>query len=165
MKFKKAILGFVIMLSLGLSIQSNKINNLYSITAFATNTDTTTKSSDESKKETEEDEFFGKVNGKITMETKAFTDEEKKNTVSVETAKNDMKDILTGKNGLLKIVEMLGFGAFIFGIFKLLISMKDENADGKNQAMMIVMGGLFAFGISGIIEMAFKGTFLSGLLK
>jgi hypothetical protein len=156
MKFKKAILGLITILFLGLSIQNNSFN------AFATNVETTKAS--EAEKETE-DEFFGKVNGKITMETKAFTDEEKKNTVSVETAKNDMKDILTGKNGLLKIVEMLGFGAFIFGIFKLLISIKDENADGKNQAMMIVMGGLFAFGISGIIEMAFKGTFLSGLLK
>lgn len=156
MKFKKAILGLITILFLSLSIQNNSFN------AFATNVETTKAS--EAEKETE-DEFFGKVNGKITMETKAFTDEEKKNTVSVETAKNDMKDILTGKNGLLKIVEMLGFGGFIFGIFKLLISMKDENADGKNQAMMIVMGGLFAFGISGIIEMAFKGTFLSGLLK
>lgn len=156
MKFKKAILGLITILFLSLSIQNNSFN------AFATNVETTKAS--EAEKETE-DEFFGKVNGKITMETKAFTDEEKKNTVSVETAKNDMKDILTGKNGLLKIVEMLGFGGFIFGIFKLLISIKDENADGKNQAMMIVMGGLFAFGISGIIEMAFKGTFLSGLLK
>ena len=63
---------------------------------------------------------------------------------SVDDAKKSLQDILTGSNGLVKIVQSMGYLIILFGLFKFALSLKDENAEGKSQAIMILMGGVFA---------------------
>lgn len=83
---------------------------------------------------------------------------------SVDDAKKSLQDILTGSNGLVKIVQSMGYLIILFGLFKFALSLKDENAEGKSQAIMILMGGVFAVVLPSIIDAIFKGTAISGLL-
>lgn len=83
---------------------------------------------------------------------------------SVDEAKKSLQDILTGSNGLVKIVQSMGYLIILFGLFKFALSLKDENAEGKSQAIMILMGGVFAVVLPSIIDAIFKGTAISGLL-
>lgn len=83
---------------------------------------------------------------------------------SVDEAKKSLQDILTGSNGLVKIVQSMGYLIILFGLFKFALSLKDENAEGKNQAIMILMGGVFAVILPSIIDAIFSGTAISGLL-
>lgn len=83
---------------------------------------------------------------------------------SVDDAKKSLQDILTGSNGLVKIVQAMGYLIILFGLFKLALSLKDENAEGKSQAIMILMGGVFAVVLPSIIDAIFSGTAISGLL-
>lgn len=83
---------------------------------------------------------------------------------SVDDAKKSLQDILTGSNGLVKIVQSMGYLIILFGLFKFALSLKDENAEGKSQAIMILMGGVFAVVLPSIIDAIFQGTAISGLL-
>ena len=83
---------------------------------------------------------------------------------SVDDAKKSLQDILTGSNGLVKIVKAMGYLIILFGLFKFELSLKDENAEGKSQAIMILMGGVFAVILPSIIDAIFQGTAISGLL-
>lgn len=83
---------------------------------------------------------------------------------SVDDAKKSLQDILTGSNGLVKIVQAMGYLIILFGLFKFALSLKDENAEGKSQAIMILMGGVFAVVLPSIIDAIFSGTAISGLL-
>ena len=83
---------------------------------------------------------------------------------SVDDAKKSLQDILTGSNGLVKIVQAMGYLIILFGLFKFALSLKDENAEGKSQAIMILMGGVFAVVLPSIIDAIFSGTEISGLL-
>lgn len=83
---------------------------------------------------------------------------------SVDDAKKSLQDILTGSNGLVKIVQAMGSLIILFGLFKFALSLKDENAEGKSQAIMILMGGVFAVVLPSIIDAIFSGTAISGLL-
>ena len=83
---------------------------------------------------------------------------------SVDDAKKSLQDILTGSNGLVKIVQSMGYLIILFGLFKFALSLKDENAEGKSQAIMILMGGVFAVVLPSIIDAIFSGTAISGLL-
>lgn len=83
---------------------------------------------------------------------------------SVDDAKKSLQDILTGSNGLVKIVQSMGYLIILFGLFKFALSLKDENAEGKSQAIMILMGGVFAVVLPSIIDAVFEGTAISGLL-
>lgn len=83
---------------------------------------------------------------------------------SVDEAKKSLQDILTGSNGLVKIVQSMGYLIILFGLFKFALSLKDENAEGKSQAIMILMGGVFAVVLPSIIDAIFSGTAISGLL-
>lgn len=83
---------------------------------------------------------------------------------SVDEAKKSLQDILTGSNGLVKIVQSMGYLIILFGLFKFALSLKDENAEGKSQAIMILMGGVFAVVLPSIIDAIFQGTAISGLL-
>lgn len=83
---------------------------------------------------------------------------------SVDDAKKSLQDILTGSNGLVKIVQSMGYLIILFGLFKFALSLKDENAEGKSQAIMILMGGVFAVVLPSIIDAIFEGTAISGLL-
>lgn len=83
---------------------------------------------------------------------------------SVDDAKKSLQDILTGSNGLVKIVQAMGYLIILFGLFKFALSLKDENAEGKSQAIMILMGGVFAVVLPSIIDAIFQGTAISGLL-
>lgn len=83
---------------------------------------------------------------------------------SVDDAKKSLQDILTGSNGLVKIVQSMGYLIILFGLFKFALSLKDENAEGKSQAIMILMGGVFAVALPSIIDAIFQGTAISGLL-
>lgn len=83
---------------------------------------------------------------------------------SVDEAKKSLQDILTGSNGLVKIVQAMGYLIILFGLFKFALSLKDENAEGKSQAIMILMGGVFAVVLPSIIDAIFQGTAISGLL-
>ena len=83
---------------------------------------------------------------------------------SVDDAKKSLQDILTGSNGLVKIVQAMGYLIILFGLFKFALSLKDENAEGKSQAIMILMGGVFAVVLPSIIDTIFSGTAISGLL-
>lgn len=83
---------------------------------------------------------------------------------SVDDAKKSLQDILTGSNGLVKIVQAMGYLIILFGLFKFALSLKDENAEGKSQAIMILMGGVFAVVLPSIVDAIFSGTAISGLL-
>ena len=83
---------------------------------------------------------------------------------SVDDAKKSLQDILTGSNGLVKIVQAMGYLIILFGLVKFALSLKDENAEGKSQAIMILMGGVFAVVLPSIIDAIFSGTAISGLL-
>ena len=83
---------------------------------------------------------------------------------SVDDAKKSLQDILTGSNGLVKIVQAMGYLIILFGLFKFALSLKDENAEGKSQAIMILMGGVFAVVLPSMIDAIFSGTAISGLL-
>ena len=137
-------------------------NNNSNIYAYGSSSSSQSVSGSDSSKNESGNSDPDSIEANITTET-----EEVKLPVdkkSVDDAKKSLQDILTGSNGLVKIVQAMGYLIILFGLFKFALSLKDENAEGKSQAIMILMGGVFAVVLPSIIDAVFSGTAISGLL-
>lgn len=69
-------------------------------------------------------------------------------------AAQELRKVLTNDNhtGLMDLVGMAGFVIVAFGIGQMIMAFKDENADAKARAAMVLSGGVFLIVIPQILN-------------